>query len=294
VKIRIGISLPPADGPGGFASAVDSLEERRVDSLWLSEIVYGHAVEPFVGMAYALSRTARLKVGTGVAILPGRNPVLVAKQLASLAALAPKRVLPVFGIQPARPQERGLFPVAPGTRGEVFDESLVLVRRLLREESVTFTGKFHTVEDASVGPRPPEPLDIWLGGSGPLALRRVGRLGDGWLGSFIAPHEAASAREAIQAAAEEAGREVDPEHFGVSLAVAAGEISGDLVEAVRRRRPGVDPRALIPVGWAAARRLIEAYTEAGVSKFVIRPAAPSPIDDFLGGFADELMPLQTS
>jgi probable F420-dependent oxidoreductase len=295
VKIRIGVALPPAGGAEGFASAVDRLEEQGVDSLWLSEIVFGRAVEPFVGMAYTLSRTSRLKVGTGVAILPGRHPVLVAKQLTSLAALAPKRVLPAFGLQPARPEERQLFPVPPGTRGEVFDESLHLLRRLLREETVTFNGKFHTVRDASVGPLPEEPLDVWLGGSGPVALRRVGRLGDGWLGSFIAPREAEAAREAIQDAAAEAGREIDPEHFGVSLAVAGEEISDDLVAAVRRRRPGVDPRTLIPVGWAATRRLIEAYTAAGVSKFVVRPAAvPPALDEFLTAFAQELMPMQTS
>ena len=78
-------------------------------------------------MAYALSRTTSLKVGTGVAVLPGRSPILVAKQLVSLARLAPKRVLPVFGLSPARPSERVAFPVPKGQRGAVFDESLELV-----------------------------------------------------------------------------------------------------------------------------------------------------------------------
>ena len=68
-----------------------------VDSLWVQEMVFGPLVEPFIGMAHALSRTGHLKVGTGVAVLPGRHPVLVAKQLASLVALAPRRVLPRSG-----------------------------------------------------------------------------------------------------------------------------------------------------------------------------------------------------
>jgi len=109
MKVRIGISLGPAAVPAVFGDAVDRVEELGVDSLWLSEMVLGSLVEPFAGMAFALSRTARLKVGTGVAVLPGRHPVLVAKQLASLAGLAPGRVLPVFGLQPARAAERGLF-----------------------------------------------------------------------------------------------------------------------------------------------------------------------------------------
>jgi len=80
-------------------------------------------VAPSTGMTYALARTARLKVGMGVSVLPGRHPVLVAKQLATLAGLAPGRVLPVFGLRPARSAERDLFPVPPGQRGAVFDES---------------------------------------------------------------------------------------------------------------------------------------------------------------------------
>src|SRR6266581_4134697 len=145
MKIRIGIGLGPAGGPGGFADTVDLLEESGVDSLWLSEMVFGSLVEPFIGMAHALSRTARLKVGTGVAILPGRHPVLVAKQLASLAALAPKRVLPVFGLEPARREERELFPVPEGRRGAVFDESLRLLRAVLEQPEVSFAGEFHSV-----------------------------------------------------------------------------------------------------------------------------------------------------
>src|SRR5712691_3635597 len=152
VKIRIGMGLGPAAVPGELAAAVGCLEELGIDSLWLSEMVYGPLVEPLTGMAYALARTARLKVGTGVSVLPGRHPVLVAKQLASLAGLAPARVLPVFGLQPARANERPLFPVPPGQRGAVFDESLLLLRLLLRQETVSFSGEFFDVEDASVGP----------------------------------------------------------------------------------------------------------------------------------------------
>ena len=90
MKVRFGISLglnTPADQ---LAPIVDHLEASGVDSLWFSELVYSKAVDPFIGMAFALSRTKRLKVGTSVAVLPGgRHPVLVAKPLAALAVLAP-------------------------------------------------------------------------------------------------------------------------------------------------------------------------------------------------------------
>jgi len=294
MKVRIRISLGSAGVPGEFSAAVDELERVGVDSLWLPEMVYGPLVDPFIGMAHALSRTAKLKVGTGVSVLPGRHPVLVAKQLASLAGLAPGRVLPVFGLRPARRNERDLFPVAAGQRAAVFDESLQLLRLLLRQDTVSFEGAFFTVQGASVGPLPAKPLDIWLGGTAPGALQRIGRLADGWLASLITPQEAGAGRRAIEAAAAAAGREVEPDHYGISLAVATEGIPAGLIAAVRDRRPDADPASLVAASWPDARRMIEAYVAEGLSKFVVRPAGHlSPADGFLGQFVSEMMPLQT-
>jgi probable F420-dependent oxidoreductase len=295
MKVRIGISLGAAADAAGLGDALTTLEVAGIDSLWLSEVVYGPIVEPFVGMAYALARTRALKVGTGVAVLPGRHPVLVAKQLTSLAALAPGRVLPVFGLRPARRPESAAFPV-DGSRAAVFDESLELLKLLVSREQVSFSGQFFSVESASAGPVPAKPLDIWVGGSAPEGLRRAGRLADGWLGSFLAPAEAGAAREQIQAAAADAGREIEPDHFGISLAVADGEIPPEMRVAVDRRRPGVDPERLIPVGWAALRDAIGEYVAVGLSKFVVRPAAsriePGDLRRFIDEFVMEMLPLQ--
>jgi len=293
MKVRIGISLGAGE-PGEFAAAVDLLEAARVDSLWLPENVYGAAVEPFTGIAFALARTSRLKAGSGISVLPGRHPVLVAKQLASLAGLAPGRVLPVFGLQPAVPAERELFPVPDGRRAAVFDEALTLLRLLLTSPSVTFSGSFYTVTGASIGPLPDKPLDIWLGGSAPAGLRRVGRLADGWLGSFLTPEEAGAAVRVIQEAAAAAGREVEDDHFGISVPVAFGGVPETLAAAIGRRRPGVAPESLVADGWAGARELLGRYVEAGLSKFVIRQVSgPEPLPAFVDGFTRELMPLQT-
>jgi probable F420-dependent oxidoreductase len=292
VKVRIGISLGAAE-PADFAAAVDLLEASRVDSLWLPETVYTPAVEPFTGIAFALARTTRLKAGSGISVLPGRHPVLVAKQLASLAGLAPGRVLPVFGLQPAAPAERDLFPVPAGQRAAVFDEALTLLRLLLTSPSVTFSGSFFSVDGASVGPLPGKPLDIWLGGTAPAGLRRVGRLADGWLGSLLTPDEAGAAVRVINEAADAAGREVEPDHFGLSIPVAFGPVPAALAASIARRRPGTAPADLVADGWAGARRMIAAYVEAGLSKFVVRAAGGEPpLTEFVAGFSAELMPLQ--
>ncbi|MCV7101035.1 TIGR03854 family LLM class F420-dependent oxidoreductase, partial [Mycobacterium palustre] len=120
----------------------------------------------------------------------------------------------------------------------------------------------------------------------------IGALGDGWLGSFLTPAEARAARQAIERAAADAGRQIEPDHFGISLAVvdgADGEIPPELAAAARRRRPDLDPAELIAAGWDRLHRQLDAYIAAGLTKFVIRPAGAGPIEDFLDRFAAELV-----
>jgi probable F420-dependent oxidoreductase len=292
LKIRFGVGLGAETGPDELFAIVDHLESSGVDSLWFSELVYSKAVDPFIGMAHALSRTVTLKVGTSVAVLPGRHPVLVAKQLASLAALAPKRVLPVFGLRPAIPGEREIFVVPDGERAAVFDESLRLLRRVLEQDDVSFAGDYYSVSSVSVAPRPVKALDIWLGGSAPAAFRRIGQLGDGWLGSFLTPAEARAGREQIQQAAEQAGREIDADHYGINLAVSDGALPDEVAAAIRRRRPEVNPSEFIADSWSGLHGQLDAYLEAGLSKFVIRPVGRSNPSEFIDRFVTELLPRQ--
>ncbi|MEV7548988.1 TIGR03854 family LLM class F420-dependent oxidoreductase [Amycolatopsis sp. NPDC089917] len=291
LKIRVGAGLGTGTAPEEFGAAVDLLERAGVDSLWLPEAVYSPRIDPVVGVTHALARTSNLKVGTGVLVLPGRDPVLVAKQLASLAALAPKRVLPVFGLKPAREAELPLFPVPQGRRAAVFDESLLLIKALLEQEEVTFEGEFFRVEGVGLGMRPVKRLDLWLGGKAPGALRRVGRLADGWLASFLTPEEARAGREAIQKAAAEADREVEADHFGISLIVAEDGIPDALAASIAARSDA-DPSRLIAGSWRAARDLVAEYIDAGLSKFVLYPAGPEPIERFVENFAEHAVPLQ--
>ena len=292
MKVRFGVGLGADTGPDELAPIVDHLEATGVDSLWFSELVYSKAVDPFIGMAHALARTTNLKVGTSVAVLPGRHPVLVAKQLASLAGLAPKRVLPVFGLRSAIPAERDIFVVPAGERAAVFDESLQLLRSVLEQDDVSFAGDYFSVSSVAVAPRPVKPLDIWLGGSAPAGFRRIGRLGDGWLGSFLTPQEARRGREQIQQAAHAAGRDIEADHFGINLAVSDGELPDEVAAAVRRRRPDIDPTQLISAGWSHLHRQLDGYLEAGLTKFVIRPAGQPRTADFIDRFVAELLPRQ--
>ena len=292
MKIRFGVGLGAETAPDELPAIVDHLEATGVDSLWFSELVYSKAVDPFIGMAHALARTDNLKVGTSVAMLPGRHPVLVAKQLASLAALAPKRVLPVFGLRSAIPAEREIFVVPDGERAAVFDESLRLLRSVLEQDDVSFVGDYFSVSSVGLAPRPLKPLDIWLGGSAPAGFRRIGQLGDGWLGSFLTPAEARDGREQIQREAERAGRAIDEDHYGINLAICDGPLPDEVAVAIRRRRPDLDPTEFIADSWSRLHRQLDAYLEAGLSKFVIRQAGRTSTADFIDRFVAELLPRQ--
>ncbi|MCA1845236.1 MAG: LLM class flavin-dependent oxidoreductase [Actinobacteria bacterium] len=288
MKVRIGVSLG-VDGstdPGALAEAVQAMEDLRFDSLWLAERLTTSTPDPIAGIGFAAAVTRKLKLGTGVVVLPGRNPAVVAKQLASLDRLSGGRLLVTFGLG-GEPAERAALPIPPGRRrGEVFDETLDLVRAYLSDGGVD-----------GVAIRPPtvqQPLEFWVAGTAPAAQRRAGRRADGWLTSLLTPDEAGQGREVVEAEAAGAGRRVDPEHFGVSVAYADGEIPPGLRASIATRRPGFDPATLIPAGLPAAAALLEDYIEAGFSKFVVRPASP-PADwpATLAAMAETLLPLQS-
>jgi probable F420-dependent oxidoreductase len=289
VKVRIGVSFG-VDGdtdPEALSAAAAATEELGFDSLWLAERLSTATPDPLAGLAFVAARTRRLKLGTGVVVLPGRNPAVVAKQLATLDRLSAGRLLVTFGLGTPEPSEQAAFSLPPGRRrGEVFDEALDLVRRYLHEDDV---------DGVTVRPRPvQQPLELWVAGSAPAAQVRAGRRSDGWLTSLLTPDEARQGRAVVEAEAERAGRRVDPEHFGVSLAYGEGAIPPPLAATIARRRPEVDPAALVPVGLPAAAGMLEEFIAAGFSKFVVRPAA-SPADwpGTLKAMADVLLPFQT-
>src|SRR5437763_12972158 len=221
MKVRIGYGLGTQglDEPGRrFFELVDALERCRFDSLWLSERVGGPAPDPLMGLAVAAGRTTRLKLGTSVLVVPGRNPALLAKELASLDVLSNGRLLPAVGLGARNPMEHQAFGVDRQERAAWFDEALPLIRRFWTEDVVDHDGPRFHYEGMRIQPKPvPQPPDVWLGGLAPSELRRVGRLGDGWLPSFCTPADVDAGRPIAEKAAAEAGRQMDPEHWGALI-----------------------------------------------------------------------------
>jgi probable F420-dependent oxidoreductase len=302
MKVRIGYGLGALSGvadAAAFAALVDGLEQHGFDSLWLSERVSGPAPDPIIGLAVAAGRTRRLKFGTSVQVLPGRNPALLAKELASLDVLSGGRLLPAFGLGVANGAEQQAFGVSREARAPWFDEALPLIRRIWTEDAVDHAGERFHYEGLRVLPKPvQQPLDVWLGGRAKSELRRVGRLGDGWLASFATPADCAAGRPVIEAAAAGADRAIDPEHFGAMIFYSRDELPAVVLDALRARNPHADPSELVLDGTGgsiagALAACVEAYLEVGVSKFVLVPlGTPANWDDELGEAA-AVLSLQT-
>ena len=298
LKVRVGMGLGTRTRLHGpeYGLVVDELERLGFDSLWLSERISGEAPDPTVAMAYGAGRTTKLKFGMSVMVLPGRNPVVLAKELATLATMSKGRLLPAFGLGAVEPIEQQAFGVERTERAKLFNESLAVMRRCWTGEKFDHHGERFHYEGVRVQPVPKR-MDVWLGGIAPSELKRVGRLADGWLPSFITPADAAAGRTVIEEVCKEHEREIEEDHYGVLIPYTMGDIPEPLLTTLAKRRPDLDdPSQLVACGWDGLSALIQSFIDVGTSKFVILPVAePTGVDEWithLGEAAQMIAPLE--
>jgi probable F420-dependent oxidoreductase len=213
-------------------------------------------------LAYVAALTTRVRLGTSVVVLPYHHPIGLAKALASVDVLSGGRLL--LGVAGGWLREEfALLGVPYHERGARTDEYLALIKALWTQQRVTFHGRFFTLDDAAFFPKPvqrPHP-PIWVGGDSPAALRRVARLGDGWMAvpRDLAHLEAGIAT--IRRAAEAAGR--DPAAIGVASSGAARSVDELLALIPRLERMGVTIVNLPALFWTPsvgeAIELMEAF-----------------------------------
>ena len=294
MKIRFAVAPHAGSVLGQLTAFADAVETGGFDGIWLSDLPATPALDPLLGLATIAGRTRRMHLGANIVAL-GRNPFLLAKVLSQLDHLSDGRLLLSFVTGLHQAGERDVLALGGASRGELLEEVLGLARAWWTGETVTHASPRWTFT-AQPGPGRPRqsPLEVWLGGRGPRALDRVGRIADGWLGAMVTPQEAAGARERIQEAAARAGRELDPEHFGMSIAYARTAPSPEILRELTRRRDDVDPATLVPVGADGLRAMLAGYRDAGLSKFVVRPAAPvESWEQEIGWLADAILDLQS-
>ena len=226
--MQIGVTFPQTE-IGGDRGAVRAYAEAVEGAGYAHLLVYDHVLgadraghpgfdgpydlhstfhEPMVLFGF-LAGISSLELVTGVVILPQRQTVLVAKQAAEVDLLTGGRFRFGVGLGWNAVEYEALGARFSG-RGRRIEEQVALLRRLWTEPSVTFEGRDHRVTAAGLAPMPiQQPIPIWMGGHSEAALRRVGRMADGWVASVPPRHGLEAALEHIRSGAEDAGRRPD-------------------------------------------------------------------------------------
>jgi probable F420-dependent oxidoreductase len=214
--MQFGIALPNFGRLGTRQALVEiacAAEDLGYASVWTTDHVmmargqdepYGSILEAFVALSWAAAVTERVQLGTSVIVVPLRQPVLLAKQAATLDYLSGGRL--ILGVGAGwNEREFGFLGMPFDNRGRRFNEAIRAMRELWTAADPSFEGEFVQFKDVLFGPKPAQPggPPIWLGGSTPAALRRAARLCDGWQPVGATPEQVAAGLRTIR---EQAGQ----------------------------------------------------------------------------------------
>src|SRR6185312_16252539 len=225
VAVGVGIMEYPFDTSDGFWRWVDLCEQGGIDSIWHTDRLVSRTpiLECMTALAAIAGRTRRIKFGVNVVSVAMRDPVLLAKQCATIDVLSAGRLLPGFGIGSPRGPEWTAMHLDPSTRGPKTDEALEIIGRLWGGETLDYAGRHFQLTGASIAPLPVQPdLPMWIGGSSEAAVRRTARYGTGWQAGAETPETVGEVIAAIRRAAREAGRPIDDDHYGAAFAFRFG------------------------------------------------------------------------
>jgi probable F420-dependent oxidoreductase len=256
------INMGKQCAPERLTAAAQAAEAAGFESLWAGEHVVlpdpqvppspmapqDHAFDPLIGLTFAAAVTDRIRLATGIVIMPQRNPVVLAKQIASLDVLSGGRFTFGIGVGYLEPEFRAIGANFP-ERGAVTDEFVDAMHALWYDEAPTYHGDHVDFAGIDAHPRPiQQPIPLVVGGHTPAAYRRAVSRGHGWYGFGMPPEAAAASIEGLRKAADEVDRP---------------DALGDLELTIT-------PRGRLSAEGAAA------FAELGVDRLVI---IPNPKDD---------------
>ncbi len=285
IAAGVGLADYPFQTTSGFWRWVDLCEEGGVDSLWQTDRLVSRTpiLECMTALAAIAGRTRRLKFGVNVVGLALREPVLLAKQCATIDVLSGGRMLPGFGIGSPRGPEWEALHLDPSTRGRKTDEALEIIARLWHGEKLTYAGKHFQLTNASISPLPVQAaLPMWIGGSSDAAVRRTAKYGTGWQAGADSPETVGRVIAAIKEAVVKAGRSIDADHYGAAFGFRFGTADDPGIAKVMAQyeaRTGRSASVYFAVGDAdAIVERIARYIEQDACKFVLRPVADGDED----------------
>ena len=312
---RLSIGLQHVLAPTGYDDTEGSaasdlpkvvrlLDALGFDSIWSGDHVAfaGPILDPLVQLAQAATLSVRLQIGTAVYLLPLRHPAPVAKQVATLDTISNGRVIFGVGIGGEFPVEFELCGVPVEERGARLSEGIRVLRKLWSGEAVAHGGRFYPFPEVAIQPPPAQAggPPIWCGGRADPALRRAGRLADGWMSYVVDPKRYRRSLETIAAAAAEAGRTLD--RFGTSHLLFL-RLDKDRESALAFASEFLSVRYAMDFSRAAERYCalgtaeevadaVRAFHTAGMRHLVVNMLAPeSEKAAHLQRFADEVLPL---
>ncbi len=287
IAVGVGIMEYPFQTAGGFWRWVDLCEQGGLDSIWQTDRIVSRTpiLESMTALAAIAGRTKRIKFGVNVVSVALREPVLLAKQCATIDVLSEGRLLPGFGIGSPRGAEWAAMHLDTTTRGRKTDEALEIISRLWAGEALDYDGRHFKLTKASIAPRPVQPdLPMWIGGSSDAAIKRTARYGTGWQAGAETPETVGSVIAGIKTALEQTGRQIDTDHYGAAFAYRFGGPDDPGVAKFAesyKARTGRDAHELSAMGDAGTiLDRLTAYVDAGASKFILRPIADGD-DDML-------------
>ena len=224
VTFGIALGASPAGAPPGaqLAALARHVEDVGFDSLQVGDHVQWYAPihEATVLMATLAAVTHRVRIASDVIILPLRDPVLIAKTIASLDVLSGGRVVFGVGVGGDNPAEYTAMRIPMSERGARADESLEIIRGLFEHERFSYAGRHFTIEDVAIAPRPLQArLPVWVGGMSEGALRRAARFADGWICAFASEHKFERLAGQVRSLLADRGRSADGFTFGTFLFV---------------------------------------------------------------------------
>ncbi len=311
--MKIGFKLPNCAGvlcepawatPQNLIRLSQLAQRLGYDSLWMHDHLIApdevkidepNFHEPLITMSHLAGLVPDITFGIATIILPLRDPVLFARQLVTMHAFFPGRIIAGIGVGRYESEFRASGSRLFRKRGKMTTESLQLIRGLWQQPELDFDGEFYTLQGARFYPKPAAPGDIpiWVGGNSEAAVRRAAALGDGYVPAAKLPDEIRADRALLVEALQAEGR--DPQGFpiGLSLTVELVRDSGAMAEDLEAR--GLHGHAHDRVVHGMPNRVAERLLElagAGVDHFLLsfRATALEELEEHLEWFAREVRP----
>lgn len=285
MKLRIGMFLPRTildESAETKREVLRAMADAGIDHVGASDHVSFHTgwgIDGIVSATALAVAEPRLAVALGVYLLPLRHPVTVARQLSTFSQMTGSTLEFGVGVGGEDPHELEICGVDPRTRGRRMDECLTIIRALMTGDEFSIDGEFFQLEAARITPAPSD-ITIVAGGRADAALRRAGRLADGWIAAWVTPQRFTERRTVIENAAIEAGRDPAVLRFGFQPWVGFGADAPAARAAVAApveamyRMPFEKFERYSPHG--TPREVADAlrpYVEAGCTSFNISPQA---------------------